>query len=116
MQLHLKREEQKRGMIRKKLYYVLHARIETTPEEAEVIKKAGIGDRVMLTHYDDVLNDEREKTVDNFTYKTGAVFGSNQLDQIASWEAEIKSAASALKELVGEHLEGGGEREEVIDL
>lgn len=116
MKLHLKREKQNRGMIRKKLYYVLHARIEVTPEEQKVIKDANIGDRLMLTYYYDVLNEETESLVKHFLHKDGTVFGSDKLDQIAAWEDEIKSSASTLKQLVEAHLGGAGEKEEVIDL
>ena len=97
MQLHLKREEQKRGMLKKKLYYVLRAQIETTPEEAEVIKKAGIGDRVIFTYYNDDMRREDEVPVKHFL-GSPMPFGSDQLDQIAAWEEEIKDAARNLKE------------------
>ena len=116
MQLHLKREEQQRGLFRKTTYHVLWARIEVTPEEAEVIRVNNKGDRILITYFFDVINEDRDEKVKNFLNKNGANFGSANLDDIIRWEREIKERAAGLKELVDQHLQGRGESEEVIDL
>ncbi len=116
MKLHLEREEQQRGLFKKTTYHVLHARIDVTPEEAEVIKVNNIGDRILITYFFDVIKEDRDQSVNTFLHKNGTTFGSANLDDIIGWETEIKEKAAGLKQLVDKHLQGGGEKEEVIDL
>lgn len=120
MQLHLKREEKevKVGGVfssKKKTEFLVHFRMELTEEERAAYDKLGIGEYIIgdRWEYDEL---DMTATISGLMREDGGVARSDDINQIQSTEDAVKSAAKSAADQIRSYMEGGSEKEEVIEL
>lgn len=110
MQLKIKREERKKGLIFKKVDYVVETQLIVTEEETMAIKKLQLDGMVFIQSYEYEGIDWGGRTVD-YWYRKGVGFPCATPLDAQSIENEIKGAAKMVKEHVEAFLESGAETE-----
>ena len=116
MQLHLSRTEQKKGLFGKKIEHKVTTRIEADEDEIGAIKALGLMDAQMVEpySYDGI---DWDMNVSGALYTKGRSLCTADMSHIIELEERIKSAAKDLSVQVKLYLQdGGGDKEEVIDL
>jgi len=116
MQLHLNRYEQEMGFFGKKIEHCLKVQFNVSDEEKEAIEKLALLDAHLIPPWRHNKIDWTLKVEDTLS-SSGGVAMSLDLSQVIGWEDKIKVAAKDLNEQVKKYLEeGGGEKEQIIDL
>lgn len=120
MKVHLKRSEEKRGMLRKTTWYKMDARIELDADEAAIVKEHKIGKLVFMEitrpwEKDELFN-HAEFDVSDVISAKGFWQSAPELGHVNRWEEEFKEKCRGLKSTIEKYGETGGEKEEVFEL
>ena len=117
MQLHIKREEQRRGLIFKKTVYLVHSQLLVSEEERAAMKTLDLDDLRIVDAYECDGLPQGNRKVGYWTDK-GNVFLCANIPEAQRVEQEIKEAATHIKDVVTQFIEDGAvtEGEAIIDL
>ena len=117
MQLKIKREEQKRGLIFKKVFYLVNTKLMVSEEERAAMKALDLDDMRFVDEYMcDGLPQGNRKV--GWWADKETTFTCANIPEAQRVEQEIKEAASIVKDAVTNFIESGAETEteEVFDL
>lgn len=117
MQLKLEREEQKRGLLRKKTFYLVTTQLLCSEEERQAIKTLGLDTKTFVEEYEcDGLPQGRYEI--GYWADKGAYCTCYDIPHAQKVEQEITESAKTVKAHVESFLESGSETEpsNLIDL
>lgn len=121
MQVRMDRSERTEGIFKKKTVHLLKATITLSEEESEACKRAGVTDRVLVKavmEWDPEIDDT--KHVRDIIPKRGGaaelILSASDTVTLSKYEKELKESLQALKQVINEQIQYGGETSETFEL
>lgn len=118
MKIYIARVQKTEGMITKKVVHRTVITVETTPEEQETLKQAGVLKHVLMTHEQDDV--ERHILIDELWNSNGeprpVTFRENDILTVRDKELRLRDSLVTVKEIIDIQIAHGDSSEEFYEL